>query len=93
MANEENSIPEWGIFKRLENLEKMSATKPTLYDTFVIANIALTLAFTNATATQPHRARKLKDVAMGTAKRAGVSKEGLEILESLLLMLCKEAEQ
>jgi len=93
MANEESAIPEWDWFERLEKLEKMFVTKPTLHDTFVVAMLALDIAFVEAIADHPERARKLKDILMKWVKAEGISKESLENVERMLLEVCEEFEE
>jgi len=94
MENEEKSEHEWDIFGRIDKLELITGTtKPLLNDTILLADIALILAFGNAIIRYPAGARKLKDAIIGSLKHASLSEESLKSIESILLMLCDEAEQ
>jgi len=94
MGNEEKSEHEWDIFGRIDKLELISGTtKPLLYDTILLANVALILAFGNAIVHHPAGARKLKDAIIGSLKHASLSEESLKSVETTLLMLCDEAEK
>jgi len=94
MENEEKSEHEWDIFGRIDKLELIStATKPLLYDALVLAKMAIMLAFVNMTARRPEGARKLKDVIIGSFRHASLSEESLKSMETILLILCDEAEQ
>ncbi len=101
------STPEWHIFDRLDDLEKITlelmdkadTTEPTLKSTFTIAKdstvltlFALATAFA-AVASDVRNPRALKDGYIASLKQAGLSPKMLELVEKLLIEMCKLIEK
>lgn len=83
-----NKIPEFDLFKRIENLEEKTKGKLTFVDTSIMATMGLMLAWAAFSMHAPEYARKLKDNTLKGLKTAGLNKEALDVLEKLMSEQC-----
>ena len=87
----EKRIPEWGIFDRLDELEKITlelmektdTTEPTLKDTAVLAEVAFLLGV-GFHIVEARDSMLAKNVSMDILKAAGLSEGKLDAMDKLL---------
>ena len=102
----EKRIPEWSVFDRLDELEKITleqmektdTIEPTLKEVSRLLKDAIILAtyalYFNFTITSKDRdARKLKDGYISILKNTGLSKSSLESVHESLITLCEAIEK
>jgi hypothetical protein len=100
-------IPEWSIFDRLDELEKITleqmektdTIEPTLKNMAIVARDAIILArhalwfgFVHSVAFG-RNPRELKDSQLELLKKAGLSGEQLQWLEQAMILVCKLFER
>lgn len=105
---EGKKIPEFFIFDRVDELEKISLellektesvepelkkTNATAKDGLFIAVFAYTYAFISIVNQYPHLARKLKDNMLGHLKNVGLSAEGIEMVGKVMTVVCDAIEK
>ena len=102
----EKKMPEWSIFDRLDEVEKITlelmekadTTEPTLKEASILLKDAIILAtyalyFHFVITSKGRDARKLKDGYIGVLKSAGLSKSSLESIHESLIKLCEAIEE
>jgi hypothetical protein len=97
MSKKRRETPEWNIFDRLDELENITldlmdktvATEPTLRNTtnvateaLSLATVALVIAFTSASVSNPPITRRLRGICVRLLERQSVSKKTVENLAS-----------
>ena len=101
------STPEWGIFDRLDELEKIileqmektDTIEPTLKDTSTTARDARILALNAyawaffASAIEALNPRALKDTAIDSLRPAELSPKTREAVEEVLIKICELIEE
>jgi hypothetical protein len=89
-----NGKPEWNLFERLEELEKIVGQTggATLRETFVLASQAYFLTFTSWATRIPTEARRNKDLLISDLKRLDVNMEVVASIENTLTKICEMVE-
>ena len=103
-----NKAPEWSIFNRIDELEKISlelmekteTVEPALNDVaarakdnLIVATYAYGFAFTSLALQNPQQARKRKDDMVNRFKRLGLSAERLKTLSETMTFICDSLEE
>jgi len=93
METPNEKTPEWGIFERLEKLEKI---RPTAKDAFTLAELAFVLAGATSLAVADlgsSSPRKRKDELIAALRKRGLSPRVLERVEKILIAVCESLEK
>lgn len=86
-------IPEFDLFKRIENLEQRAKGELTIRDASIIGFLALETAYLAMSLHAPKLARKYKDDLLGKLKKMDFNEQWLALLEEDFLNLCESAEK
>ena len=85
---------EWDIFERLEKLEpEIEKLGPEVGTATKVSTVSLFLLFSYLGLLRPDRVRNLKDLVVSTLKDVGLSRDDVEVFESLFLKVCDLVEK
>jgi hypothetical protein len=86
-------VPEFDLFKRIENLEQRTKGELTIRDASMLGLLSLESAYLAMSLHAPQLARKYKDNLLGKLKKMGFNKQWLDLLEADFLDLCEGVEK
>lgn len=86
-------VPEFDLFKRIENIEQRTKGPLTIRDASIIGFLGLECAYLAMSIHAPKLARKYKDNLIGKLKKMDFDKQWLALLEEDLLNLCEVVEK
>ena len=82
-------MPEFDIFKRIENLEaKFGNEAFNIKDAIIISVISMRTSFLTMCVNYPQNSRLLKDQLIAALKQSGLSKIWIENIQEDLLNIC-----
>lgn len=86
-------VPEFDLFKRIENLEQRTKGELTIRDVSILSLLGLEIAFAAMSLHAPQFVRKYKDDFLRKLKEMGFNKQWLDILEEDFLDICEGVEK